>query len=60
MRELILEINDSHGRSISTLKPTVENKGNVIFSVENNVCLFKGRIAPLPHKSNPYLQSSLG
>jgi hypothetical protein len=24
------------------------------------VCLFKGRIAPLPHKSNPYLQSSRG
>ena len=24
------------------------------------VCLFKGRIAPLPHESNPYLQSSPG
>ena len=22
-----------------------------------NTCLFKGRIAPLPDKSNPYLQS---
>ena len=24
------------------------------------VCLFKGRIAPLPDESNPYLQSSPG
>ena len=24
------------------------------------VCLFKGRIAPLPEESNSYLQSSLG
>ena len=40
MRELILEINDSHGRSISTLKPTVENSGKTNFSVKNNTDKF--------------------
>jgi hypothetical protein len=42
VRELILEINDSHGRSISTLKRTVENKGKTIFSVKNNTDLYLG------------------
>ena len=40
VRELILEINDSHGRSISTLKNTVENRGKLIFSVKNNTDLY--------------------
>ena len=40
VRELILEINDSHGRSISTLKPTVENRGNLFFSVKNNTDIY--------------------
>ena len=45
VRELILEINDSHGRSISTLKPTVENRGKTIFSVKNNTDLYLGLFA---------------